>query len=402
MNTKLPGWILAVLLPCWCQSTAAVTLAEAVDATVLKQPGGEIADARLSESRAITHQASSLFARDPKFVLEHYNDGLGSSDGAREWNAGMQAPIWLPGQRAARRAVAQAAAGQAEAFTRARRWNAADLVRARLWNVVLARARAEHAEAATAETRRLETAVEKRVLAGDLPRSELLLAQRETLGRESELLRANADRGAAEERWRYVTGLDEVPVDFQEAEAGDGGIHNDHPGVALELADLERAIATRDRVRGERRASPTLSLGARHERGPDGEPWNDAVALGVNVPFGLDSQSAPDVAAAELELLRARAARDKAVGVLEENLIAARAELGFAREALETARRSRRLAEESLGLQERAFEVGEADLFRLLQVRAQALEARWDERRLELQVGRGVAACNQALGIVPE
>lgn len=392
----------ALLFLAVCRTAPAVTLAEAIDAAVMKQPGADLADAQLGESRAIAEQASSLFARDPEFALEHFNDGVGSGDGVREWDAGVQAPIWLPGQRATRRAVAQAASAQAQGLSQAQRWTAAQTVRTYLWNVLFARAHAEHAASAATESQRLQTAVERRVQAGDLPRSELLLAQRETLNRERELLRATADRSAAEERWRYVTGFDDVPEDYLEAEAADAVIRDDHPGLARELADFERAKANRDRVRGERRAPPTLKLGARHERGPNGDSWNDALALGVNIPFGLSSQSAPELAASELELLRAGAARDGARRTLVEDLIAVNAELEFARAALDTARQSHQLAEESLRLLQRAFEIGEADLFRLLQVRAQALDAAWDERRLELEVGRDVAARNQALGIVPE
>lgn len=397
-----PAPALALFLLTVLQPVQALTLGEAVDAALRRQPGTGLAEARLLESRAIETQASSLFARDPEFTLQHYNDGVGSGDGAREWDAALELPLWLPGQRAGRRAVAQAAAAQAEGLARAQRWNAADRVRNRLWSVLITKARAEHAATAVAQARQLEVAVERRVQAGELPQSELLLAQRETLGREGDLLRATADQVTAHERWRYVTGLEDIPIDYLESAAVDGGIEDGHPALARYLSDFRRAVANRDRVRSERRANPILSLGGKRERNPGGEPWNDALALGLNFPFGLRTHKAPGLAAAEWELLEAETAWDGARRALEESLIAARSELEFSRQALDTVRQAHKLAAESVRLLERAFEIGEADLFRLLQIRKQAIDAAWDVRRLELQVGSNIASYNQALGVLPE
>ncbi len=61
----------------------AVTLAEALAAAVQLQPG--------AEGAAQAAQAKSLFAADPSLNLQHFNDGIGSDDGAREWEAGMAA-----------------------------------------------------------------------------------------------------------------------------------------------------------------------------------------------------------------------------------------------------------------------------------------------------------------------
>ncbi len=58
-------------------------LAEALAAAVQLQPG--------AEGAAQAAQAKSLFAADPSLNLQHFNDGIGSDDGAREWEAGMAA-----------------------------------------------------------------------------------------------------------------------------------------------------------------------------------------------------------------------------------------------------------------------------------------------------------------------
>jgi outer membrane protein TolC len=380
----------------------ALTLSEAVDAALAVVPGQGLPEARRLEGEAIRRQAGGLFADDLAITLDHYNDGIGSSDGAREWEVAVKAPIWLPGQRAARRAVAEAALDQAQALSRSRRWQAAGEVRERLWSVVITRARVEHEERALADVRRLEEAVARRVAAGESPRSELLLAQRETLLQETALLAAKSARDIAQADWRYYTGLEDIPSDYLEAQAEARTVDETHPGLALHIAAAARAAAAREQARSERRDNPVLSLGARRERDDGTDPWNDAIALGIEVPFGLPAQSAPAIAAAEYAMTEAQVARLQALRTLEEEARRAAAELEHTRTALATVRRAGEIAAESLRLAQAAYDVGEEDLFKLLQVRARALEAEWTVRRMELAEGQDLARYNQALGIVPQ
>jgi cobalt-zinc-cadmium efflux system outer membrane protein len=382
-------------------AAAALTLAEAVQAAIALQPGAELSGARDGESRAIARQASGLFAADPAIGVQHINDGVGSGDGAREWETGLQAPVWLPGQRAVRHALARAAAGQAEALERTRTWEIAGQVRERMWSVLHARARAENSTRALTEARQLESAVDRRVHAGELARDALLLARREMLQRRAVALEAAAERERAENSWRLYTGLTDLPADHLETPGPQRTVGADHPGLARHLADTVRAAAERDRMRHERRANPVLSIGTRHERGPGSEPWNDALMLGVQVPVGLPAQSGPALAAAEYAAAAAGTARDIARRDLEEDLHAAMAVLDSSRRAADAAREASQLAAESLRLAEMAFRLGEIDLFQLLQVRAQASEADWNAARLEIEAGWNIARCNQALGIIP-
>lgn len=385
----------------YAASAAAMNLADAVNAALAIQPGAQLPAARLSESQAINRQASSLFAGDPEFALQHFNDKLGSGDGVREWDLGLQAPIWLPGQRDARRSVGSAAQEQASALDLMRRWEVAGLVRERMWDVLLARARVEHFTRALNSARDLEAAVQQRVAAGESPRSELLLARRETLSQQEALQSANVDLDQARQVWRFNTGLDSIPDDSLETPAPDGGIADNHPGLAQAMADAARATAERDRAISERRGNPVLSLGTRIERGAAGESWNDAIAVGLNVPLGLSSQSAPAIAAADFALTEASVARVTIHRTLQQNLIVARQQLVLTRQSLKTAEQVRDLADESMKMTQRAFDLGEVDLFTLLQMRAQVLDKTWQATLLKLQTGRDIARFNQALGVIP-
>ena len=87
---------------------------------------------------------------------------------------------------------------------------------------------------------------------------------------------------------------------------------------------------------------------------------------------------------------------------LEHDLHAAIAEQQLAAHSLQLAEQQNLLATESLQLMQRAFELGESDLFTLLQTRAQALTAERDLNLRRLEQGRAVARVNQALGVIPE
>jgi outer membrane protein TolC len=267
--------------------------------------------------------------------------------------------------------------------------------------VAASRARSAYLAEALDDARRLQGAVERRVQAGELPRSELLLAERGTLSLEVEWLGAGAAQERAEAAWRFHTGLEDAPGDLLETAFTAAEIDARHPGLVLAHADAGRAAAEQRRVRSDRRANPVVNVGARHERGDADEPWNDAIAVGINVPLGLPSQSAPAAAAARVAAVETGVARERTWRALNEALIAARSTLEFARRELDAARRVEALAAESLRLAQLAFDVGEEDLFKLLQMKTQALEAGWNAARLDLAVGRAIARCNQAGGLVP-
>ena len=66
------------------------------------------------------------------------------------------------------------------------------------------------------------------------------------------------------------------------------------------------------------------------------------------------------------------------------------------------AERQKNLAEESLQLSRRAFDLGEIDLVRLLQAQADANQARQGLQLGRLQRDRAISILNQALGVLPQ
>lgn len=392
--------LLAALVPVGVMATP--TLREIVDAGVARDPDQSLAGAIDAEHRALQRQADSPFAGDPALTLRHETDSIDTDRGYRYWEGGLAVPLWLPGQRTDRRAVAAATGDEAEAQAWLHRWRVAGEVRERIWSLRIAAAEARLAEQALASARTLQKDVERRLRAGELARTDLILAQKETLARELELAAADATYQSQLQRYRSLTGLPELPPLEEEPPAPEAGIDTGHPALTAAAATTARARAERDRVRNEKRANPVLNIGAIRERAQQGFDAEQSLVLEVSLPLGLGSQAAPRTAAAERSLTEASNALLRMQRELEWKLIEANTERSRTERGLRLADEQQQLAAEGLRLRRRAFELGEGDLFSLLQARAQALAAERERELQQLMHGRAVARYNQALGVLPQ
>lgn len=373
-----------------------------LEAALQRVPGAAVADALNAEAAARRRQADSLFAEDPALVLRHQTDAVGASRGLREWEAGLEAPLWLPGQKADRRREAASLAGQADSEAALRRLRVAGELRERLWRLLIASESVARAEQALAGVRALEQAVSRRVAAGELARAELNLVRKETLASEAGLQHWQHQLAMAAEHYRRYLGTDLLPVEPRETPVSGEGLSPQHPGLRVAEVSVQRARAARDRVRGERHGHPTLYLAGLQSRDGDAAPYRAAIDLQLRVPLGLRSQTRPALVAAERALTEALVRLERTRFELTEERHHAESALQAARDRLQLAGRRNTLAEEGLRVAQRAFELGETDLFKLLAARQQAVAARRQQAVGELELGHAIARFNQAAGAVPQ
>jgi len=401
------GWLLLILVTLLCvpgvqAESAPPTLGQAVQAAFERYPEAGLAQAITEEGAAIRQQASGLLAGDPALVLRHESDAVTDDNGFRQWEGGLEMPLWLPGQRQRRSRVADATQGEGTATLQLQHWQVAGEIRELLWSLKIAAAELDLAKQALLGTQALERDVDQRVLAGELARMDLILARKETLAREIEHAAAASQHSGVLMQYRTLTGLTAVPAELMETPAAADDIAADHPALVAARVAAERSRAERDQVRGEKRASPILTLGGKSERPESGLSYDNAVILEVNVPLGTAGQAAPRTAAAERSLAEATAAVARARRDLEQDLNLARNARRQAQQAVQLAQRQQQLAAEGLRLAQRAFELGENSLFMVLEARRQALASERTLRVNELELGRAVARYNQALGVIPE
>jgi outer membrane protein TolC len=329
------------------------------------------------------------------------SDTWQTDNGYREYEAGLSLPLWLPGQRGAKRSIADNLDTQASAELRLLAWQVAGETQERAWALRLAQTEVEQAKRQWQSARALERDVRARFRAGELARNDRALAEQETLEREvahqGALLALEQQRAG----WRSYTGLTVLPVNL-----GQGGPLGEapsapHPRLAAALSVANTARAHTDDVRLSRRSAPVLTLYAKRDRGGREDPFTNSVGVELSVAFGSRSHAAPRIAEAEAQLTEAQVNQAAVNRELELDRQQARQAMAQAGRALTLAERRDQLARSRTQLTERAFKLGETDLYLLLIARQQAAAAARDLELSRLKKQRAITRYNHALGAMP-
>ncbi|NBO10848.1 MAG: TolC family protein, partial [Methylophilaceae bacterium] len=144
-----------------------LTLRDLIAKTIQRYPDSVLLQAKQIEIDARSKHAKGLLPNAPAIGLMNQNDVITSNRGERNWEAEFEMPIWLPGQRAAREAIARdAAAGLIDA-RETLQLQVAGLVRDALWDIAMMMHQATLAKSRHETALALLNDVEKRVKAGD-------------------------------------------------------------------------------------------------------------------------------------------------------------------------------------------------------------------------------------------
>ena len=398
---RLAHACLLVLLVLSSAPTAAASLAEVVQQALARRPQAAVSAAQGAVGADYERQATRLFGGEPMAALRYQSDQIGSDQGLRETEAYVELPLWLPGQRQARRQLGERIRDQAAADYELLRWEVAEQVRERAWNLRLAQAERALAERQLGSTRAFEDEIQRRTKAGELAQIDLLLARQETLNREANYRQTLATEETQRAAWRSYTGFEQLPDDLEQESLAEGEPDDRHPLLAAAAGARDHQRALRDDARLSHRETPLLSLGARRDRSTDTDQHVNSVGAEIKIPFGGASFNAPAVAEAEAALTEAEAAYAETHHDLELRLEQQRLALAQSETALNLAELRNQLAQQGLHLAERAFELGESGLRSLLLSREDAAEAALELERRRLERLRAVARSNQSLGVIP-
>ncbi|MCC6609081.1 MAG: TolC family protein [Burkholderiales bacterium] len=377
------------------------TLQEALDAAYARSPQLQVLQAREAEVGALRSNAASLIADNPAAVGRYQTDRVATDQGLREYEAGVALPLWRPGQRGARQALADTAGTALDRSVAALRLTVAGQVREAIWNAALAENNAALARQEWETELALERDVQRRVELGEAARTDLLLARDETLRRERIHLQAQAELAQGRSQYRSITGLERLPRQRGERRSDVREITGEHPLVAAAEADAGQARARVAAVREGAAGSPELVLSGKRQRAAAGQDFVDSLDVTFRLPFGVAAHTGPRVTEAARTAAETQAERD----TLVRRLALALQETGHALEASESAlliaEEQNRLAQENLRLARTAFAVGETDLVGLLRVQNLAFAAQRGAQELRIVRERAIARYNQAAGVLP-
>lgn len=396
VSLVLAGFMLALL---GADGARADSLAAALDAAWVRHPQAAALAARGDAAAARTALAAAPTAGAPRVAVGHLGDRLGRDDGRREWEIELAAPLWLPGQQAARQSEAAGAEAALAASRAALRLYLAGRVRDAGWAVAAARAALDTAQQREASARALEAGVLRRHAAGELARIDANLAQGERLAAQADVAEAATALRGTEQAWRALTGLP-APAALDEERAADAA-GDGHPDLVAAMAAQHAAQARLRAAEASRRDAPELALRLVRERDAAGEPWGSALGVQFKLPFASTPQARLNDAAARAELAEAAATLAQARQAVTLEIERARAELDATVRRYDAAQTRQALAADTLRLVEKAFALGEADLSTLLRLRATALDADAERARQRVARAAAVSRLNQALGVLP-
>lgn len=393
------SWCIALLaFACW--PTQAQTLRDAVEAAWARQPNAQARTAREAELEARRLAAQALTPEPPAVGVAHLSDRALRRNGRRESELELAVPLWMPGQRVRRLATLDAEGGQLASGLSAAKWRIAGEVREAYWQTRLAEAELEVARRKVVEATALRGDVEKRFRAGDLARLEMNQAQAAEQAAAITLAEFQAKRVRAAQAFRALTGLSEAADSWDEP-PGAGIDLNSHPALQALRRAVDASMARLEQTHSDTRDPPEVTVGVQREREGADESANNALFMRLRIPFATSARNSPRIAAANAELIEARAAYELERRRVEAEIEATRREYEFATSAIALADRRFALATDTQRLAGRGFALGEFDLVTRLRAENERFEAELALRRARLEAARAASNLNQAYGILP-
>jgi len=392
------------------QQSDTVTLATVTQSVYDIHPSQRELTARAQQVKANSDLANSFFAGASTLSVNHNNDVIGSDNGYQEWEGGVELPLWLPGQKQQQQALVDNLTSETDYHQQKIKLEASAIVREVIWNIILADTGVSHAGQVWNNALKLQHDVDLRVKAGELASTELLLADTNGFELHSQYLDAEAKLDLALARYKQITGQTFIPAVYEEklADQVESAVANSSEPTVTQQHPLLRAFeqqiiilrTKQNLARFDSSVNPSVSVGMRSERGAHGEDFENSLGLGINIALGNDVYSQPAVADAGRALADIEVNRQTLERQLNLTLLTEYHKLSAMQKQYELLSEQNLTTQKYLGLQQRAFDLGELDLASLL--RSQALADKTQNRKqvLTIEIKRQVAIINQSLGVV--
>jgi outer membrane protein TolC len=378
----------------------ALQLSEVLEKAYARTPMQASLQSRDVMVSAKNRVANAMLPSAPAVGVIHQNDAIGSGRGERDWQAELELPVWQPKQRDNRLKVAEAIQSSTSASRQSLKLQVAGQLREALWNIAANDNNLSLAVNKLQVAKKLQSDVEKRYRAGQLARTDAMLAEQEVLRVEKEKVRAEAEVMHARHRYYLLTGLRELPANYEERQSSLED-YSQSPIWLETQSKLGLAETERDLAQVESHENMRVLLNVRNSKGAFDTTDNNSVGVHVRVPFGGEASAAPIRAAAEMVVGNALTEREAVRFELEAAMHEAEHNLSVSRAELSIATKQYEIAKESLTLAQKAFQLGETDLVSLLRVQAQTFEAQRAFTTRQIQVQWDIARYNQTVGVLP-
>ncbi|TQV63608.1 MAG: TolC family protein [Halothiobacillaceae bacterium] len=381
-------------------SSPGISLHQALEQLLSQSPEQALIEARKAEADAIQRQADGLLAAPPALNLAAQGGREQGSFGEyREWSAGIELPLWRPGQSAAHQQLSRSIEGLAREDFHLLRWDLAGQLREAAWRVELAHVALITLEQTKAEADKAHARLARLVALGERPRADLLTLDGELLDLEQQADAARGELSLAQQAWRLISRQEALPAAPKEALAAAQPIEA-HPQLAQAGKALERAQAERRSGVLAAAGSPKVGLAARHEQ-PPGGPSLDALTISLNLPLGSERHRAAAEAPLRYAETGASVQMAQTARLIQLQRQEAEHGLASARRQSELAQRRAATTREALRLAGRRLDEGEMDTVDYVTVMRRSHDAERAAQISVLEIDHWIARSNQAQGLLP-
>ncbi len=382
------------------EKVSGLVLSDVIDSAINHAPEAIETGAVANHAEALAEKSRAWFADSPRFNLGYQTDSLHKNSGYREFETGVEWPLWRLSQRNAFKSLAKQSVSYAEIFPSLTRLKVAGRVRESIWALAESQSQVKLAKKELETSQKLEKTILRRVELGDRPTTEALLATQEVLEKQAALHTHEATLKESAHHYHHLTGLTQIPLQIEEQRSS-GTADKDHPLLTAAKLLMEQA---RTKLKLQRKAAlgqPSLNLSLRQEQDEKGADDFDSLGIGFSLPIGSRKHSNPLVTEAIRDEAAAKAALLRLQHEVEASLDTAQIALESVKKSIELSKQRIKIASQRSRLVKLAYESGESSLIELLRSQSIEFAAEREQSRLRIAQGRAISKINQSLGVMP-
>ncbi|MGH8475492.1 MAG: TolC family protein, partial [Methylococcales bacterium] len=337
---------------------ASLTLNDVITYAAERVPTMALLRAKAEEAAAYHEFAETPFAGEHIAHVGYSDDRPVDNVGQQVFDAGLSVQMWRWGEHSAVEKIADTADTDHAIYQNFIRYTVAELVRESLWRISLSLFEFENAKRIHDLALDLLESVKTRVEAGDLAQADLLLAESEYLDSKAEVIRTEAELMHARRAYISITGLDEMPSNFEEIQSPIESIDSNHIAIRSINAVIEKEKARITYLKFQSNGQLLVNVGYTRQRASFGSALQNSLGLTVDVPFGAPQRLNALAASQNVVVNETIAQRDNLMRNLELRLHEAEHNIQIGRVNLELAKRRADLAKKYIEIQEFGFQHG--------------------------------------------
>ncbi len=396
------------------ETAGAVTWVTILQQTETRLSQNLIAEADRARAQSEQARANGWLAGAPILDGLYRSDQPMSNFGAVEMQTDVRLPLRRFGQTQAWQTLAQETALNGQTRAQANKLALLGTLRQLAWDWRRADAELAAAQVRLELMQRDVKAVTLQVSRGDAAEVDRLSVESRLLAVQDQFAAAQMMRDNAAARWHQMTGFSALPSDLgADYPASLQKLNNpafDTPDGLLAEQPLLKQMASEvglntARINAERSAgagAPELGLGVKRDRGDRGMPFDNSLFVTLSLPIGGQKYRDPALAEMRQQRATAQVALIKTTQQLLGDVTALRQRIKAWPQRLARLDASAALAEKTLGLKQKARQMGELDWSQVLSFERDAADARLQAKLAHIEYAADISRLKQTLGIMPQ